>query len=354
MSLPSADLALRGGLLALLLLIAGLLLREHARAIAARLGAAFAFGTCAYVICSAPALIAHPGRWQAPVVFLSGANSVLLWLLASALFNEEFRLRGWHLLLWAATGTLASVCFFQLFGHSSAEATLRACLLVATLGFAGLALLQTLSSWRADLLERRRRLRLFLVVSAALHLVISNASRLIPGADAPFWSTVSVLILFLITGIIVWQLSRTEIDDLLPGAEVPEPFPALTDAEDVYASPSVVAEIERAMKTEQIYREGNLTIGKLAARLGLLEYKLRRIINQGLGYRNFNTFLNHYRIEHAKTLLLERRHADKPVLTVAMDCGFQSLGPFNRAFKARTGMTPTEYRRAKPAHSKIG
>jgi len=34
-----------------------------------------------------------------------------------------------------------------------------------------------------------------------------------------------------------------------------------------------------------------------------------------------------------------------PVITIAMDAGFQSLGPFNRAFKATTGVTPTEYRR---------
>jgi AraC-like DNA-binding protein len=34
-----------------------------------------------------------------------------------------------------------------------------------------------------------------------------------------------------------------------------------------------------------------------------------------------------------------------PVLTIALDAGFSSLGPFNRAFKADTGLTPTEYRR---------
>ena len=34
-----------------------------------------------------------------------------------------------------------------------------------------------------------------------------------------------------------------------------------------------------------------------------------------------------------------------PILTVALDAGFQSLGPFNRAFKAQTGMTPSEFRR---------
>jgi AraC-like DNA-binding protein len=34
-----------------------------------------------------------------------------------------------------------------------------------------------------------------------------------------------------------------------------------------------------------------------------------------------------------------------PVLTIAMDAGFQSIGPFNRAFKAATDLTPTEFRR---------
>jgi AraC-like DNA-binding protein len=36
---------------------------------------------------------------------------------------------------------------------------------------------------------------------------------------------------------------------------------------------------------------------------------------------------------------------DVAVLTIAMDAGFQSIGPFNRAFKAETGLTPTEFRR---------
>jgi AraC-like DNA-binding protein len=34
-----------------------------------------------------------------------------------------------------------------------------------------------------------------------------------------------------------------------------------------------------------------------------------------------------------------------PVLTIALDAGFQSIGPFNRAFKTETGLTPTEYRK---------
>ena len=81
------------------------------------------------------------------------------------------------------------------------------------------------------------------------------------------------------------------------------------------------------------------------AKLAIPEYRLRRLINQQLGYRNFNVFLNNHRIEEAKAALADPTQAEVPVITIAMDAGFQSLGPFNRAFKATTGVTPTEYRR---------
>jgi AraC-like DNA-binding protein len=99
------------------------------------------------------------------------------------------------------------------------------------------------------------------------------------------------------------------------------------------------------MTVERIYRQEGLSIGGLAARLDLPEYRLRQLIDEGLGYRNFNAFLNHYRIDEAKAALSNVSQRDVPVLTIAMDAGFQSIGPFNRAFKADTGMTPTEFRR---------
>lgn len=99
------------------------------------------------------------------------------------------------------------------------------------------------------------------------------------------------------------------------------------------------------MTVERIYRQEGLSIGGLAARLDLPEYRLRQVINEGLGYRNFNAFLNRYRIDDAKAALSDPSQRDVQVLTIAMDAGFQSIGPFNRAFKADTGMTPTEFRR---------
>ena len=81
------------------------------------------------------------------------------------------------------------------------------------------------------------------------------------------------------------------------------------------------------------------------------EYRLRQAINEGLGHRNFNAFLNRYRIDEAKAALSDPTQQDVAVLTIAMDAGFQSIGPFNRAFKAESGLTPTEFRRDALAQS---
>ena len=99
------------------------------------------------------------------------------------------------------------------------------------------------------------------------------------------------------------------------------------------------------MTVERAYRREGLTIGSLSAELGVPEYRLRQLINEGLGHRNFNAFLNRYRIEEAKAALADPGQKEVPVLTIAMDAGFQSIGPFNRAFKAATDLTPTEFRR---------
>ena len=100
------------------------------------------------------------------------------------------------------------------------------------------------------------------------------------------------------------------------------------------ADQKLIDALMRLMGDERIYRHDNVTIGTLATKLGIPEYRLRRLINQRLGYRNFNVFLNEHRIAEAKAALADPSQAEVPVITIAMDAGFQSLGPFNRAFKA--------------------
>lgn len=96
---------------------------------------------------------------------------------------------------------------------------------------------------------------------------------------------------------------------------------------------------------EEIWRREGLTIGAMAEELGLPEHRLRKAINQDMGFRNFATFVNGYRIDAAKEALAAPDRIDQTILKIAYECGFASLAPFNKAFRAMTGKTPTDYRR---------
>ena len=100
----------------------------------------------------------------------------------------------------------------------------------------------------------------------------------------------------------------------------------------------------KAMKQERLYAEPGLTIGDLAARVSVQEYRLRKLINQSLHYRNFNQFLNRYRIEEAARRLLDPEEEHIPISSIALDVGYASLSSFNKAFKEIHGVTPSVYR----------
>lgn len=347
--LTEFDLALRGGLCGLLLLMAGLMLRDHPRATAARLGALFALGAAAYVVCSTPGFHARAGLWAAPALGLAAANNLVFWLFARALFDDGFRPRGWHAGLWlfiAGCGVVDGLGLDA--AYPMWREPIRAFLALEALGFALLAGAQTLSSWRADLVEPRRRLRVFIVAAAGAHIAISAIANLVAGGwwGAPVRAGEAAA-LAVVAGAVAWSLLSAggrgdlfaEAGHRLGGTPAP---PQPLDAADR----RLAAALEHAIAVDRIHRQDGLTIGALAHTLGVPEHRLRRLINRTLGQRNFNSFLNGYRIAEAKDALADPEQAPVPVLTIALDAGFNSLGPFNRAFKAGTGVTPTAYRRA--------
>jgi AraC-like DNA-binding protein len=98
------------------------------------------------------------------------------------------------------------------------------------------------------------------------------------------------------------------------------------------------------MEDEKVYRDPALTVGSLATRVGVPEYALRRLIHDHLGHRNFASFVNEYRLQEVRERLQDPSLARRPVLTLALEAGFGSIGPFNRLFKERFGITPTAFR----------
>lgn len=356
------DWALRGATVGLLLLIAAVLLRDHRGSSAARLAAAFAVGSSAYAICAGPDAHGLLGGGLPPLLALTAGNNVVFWLFAAALFDDGFRLRRWHGALWLLMVVLGGI-------ECMADARwLSVALIGSSVVFAALAVVPTLATWKDDLLEGRRRIRGYIVVASAAYTAITAFANLTgtlhPAAGMP--NLLGALALVAIVGPAAWSalgvrtpqglfaslshpaVPATALSLPLPAAE-PAPSPAAAAAAEA-VDPAQLAALERAMTVDRAYRQEGLTIAQLADRLGLQEYRLRRLINQALGYRNFNSFLNYYRIADARAALADPAQAAVPVLTIALDSGFGSLGPFNRAFKAETGMTPSEFRRLAVAY----
>jgi AraC-like DNA-binding protein len=192
-----------------------------------------------------------------------------------------------------------------------------------------------------DLSEKRRMFRLGFVTVVGLEtlgVVLAESWYDFLRTDMWLMLLQSGTSLIAVTGFGVAMLSANA--ELLFDAAVPQPVPQpLSPAEHVLKQ-----KLDAAMASH-VYRDSGLGIGALAERLGVPEHRLRLLINQRLGYRNFSDFLNSHRIADARAWLGDPGKVDLPVLTLAMDLGYGSLAPFNRAFRDATGTTPSDYRR---------
>jgi AraC-like DNA-binding protein/uncharacterized membrane protein YvlD (DUF360 family) len=351
--LSHIDLALAAGTTTLLLLLAALQLRDFRAVAAGRLAAGFALGSAAHALTAASGFAAPVTPWQAVLIAVSTGNAVVFWLFARALFDDTFEMRGWHAAPWAAVVALSLIdCLVLVPARTLDPQIFGIAIRVISLGFVALAVGQTITSWSTDLVEDRRRLRVFVVVATAVYAGVDAVLQLfVPANGSPsIVPTANAAILAAIVIAIAYSLLRVGGETLFPAAEV-RPAAAVVSNETSAADRRLLDALMRLMADDRIYRYEGITIGTLATKLAVPEYRLRRLINQRLGYRNFNVFLNNHRIEEAKAALADPTQAEVPVITIAMDAGFQSLGPFNRAFKATTGVTPTEYRRLKEARA---
>lgn len=95
---------------------------------------------------------------------------------------------------------------------------------------------------------------------------------------------------------------------------------------------------------EELYLDLELSLGKLAKRLDISSHQLSYVINKGYN-QNFYSFVNKFRIEKAKKLLLDKELDKYSIVGIAYESGFNSKTTFNTLFKKTTGMTPSEYKK---------
>ena len=102
-------------------------------------------------------------------------------------------------------------------------------------------------------------------------------------------------------------------------------------------------ELFEFMEKEKPYLADDLRLGDIAARLSISTNHLSQVINQKLD-KNFFDFVNTFRVQEAQNILRDPRSMEITLLAVAYDAGFRSKSSFNKIFKEKVNMTPSQYR----------
>ena len=350
-SLMILDPMIRGGAIALFLLWIAILARDHGHVLPARVAIAMNLAIIAYLLVP---VFSPGGRAHFPFAScdaLSVMVPAFFWLFVRLWFDDQQDI-GWRSwLLVAAFGVLplAQIILMAATGTFSFEIWV-----LVRIGMFAFAVAGMWIAWRGranDLIEARRGFRAALVCAIGGFILLVTFVEMFDGhgtASDPGRSVTLVAIL-VATFIVSIGLYRFRLAELFAA---PGPRPKQAPPPD---TPSALAQRLHAVMAEaRAYRAEGFSITILAAQLGEPEYRVRRAINGEMGFRNFTAFLNSFRLDEIRAALADPAQREVPILTIALDAGFGSLGPFNRAFRDAEGMTPSAYRAGRLADSGIG
>lgn len=284
-----------------------------------------------------------------PLLVLPFLAPPAFWLFSKSLFDDKYQWRrsfGWLLAGVAAVKYLGCFPIRQMFLPlpESLELLLGWLLQLISISFILLGILEAARNRTADLVQSRLQFRtIFIVATAGLMALTVLSEVSLQGAPPPLLLNVAQKAA--IAGLTIFFSLR--LLAFRPGFftenEHPTPMPVAAPEMDE----RLLAQLSNLMDVQKYWRTEALTIRQLAEKMQVKEYRLRQAINRHLGYRNFNDYLNGYRVREACAVLSDPEKRDLTVLEIAYDLGYASLAPFNKAFKDTTAMTPTEWRRLK-------
>jgi AraC-like DNA-binding protein len=285
------------------------------------------------------------GAFIYPLTALCSTHPVWFWICARVLFSDRATLRTSDVICLGAMGVAGVLYQSQLPADSTDTAVrvLGVAFAASGLAFACLAPLTVYFGMAGDLDLRRRQLRQWFVPVVSIYLaavLVTQAIVMFQGGSTPRTLVLlNLVVIDVAAAIALSTFVQLRVVNWIAAVDIP-PAVALSRLEE-----SVLERLNRRFVAERLYAREALTIAQLATLLGTQEHVLRRVINQGLGFRNFNDFLHTHRLKEAAGRLGDPQLRRIPVLTIALEVGYGSIGPFNRAFKERFGVTPTEYRR---------
>lgn len=348
--------------IAQLMLILGLLLKPKEQTGSLRLAQILMFCVLSYLLSEVyrPTSISirPPFAWYA-LIFIAMAIPALCWLIARAVFEDDFqrgKLEWWVVGLYQLSSALFLVAdYVWKFELGREHAGILALPVMLQIGLAMWTLFIIIKSWRIDLIENRRRLRLLATSIVGGYTFLSLIVEL-SGINSARNESLMLMHTFAIAAIsfaalLVYGQISTEWFHLpqRPPPELSKTEPLDSKREEIKDSSRLIPDWERHLamiRDQRLYALESMTISKLAELLSIPEYRLRKQIVTTTPFKNFNQFLNHFRIAEASSRLRSDDQKHLPILTIALDVGFRSLPSFNRSFKDQFGMTPSEYRKS--------
>jgi AraC-like DNA-binding protein len=213
--------------------------------------------------------------------------------------------------------------------------------------FGGFSLYWILDDWRGDLVETRRLARAFVLCVIAINIVAASLLLRVvisPDTIANYYTHMALIgANLMVMLLLLFRGFAGDLPRYLDPAHTHTPPAAPANAIDLQADATVLR-LKELLEVEHIYRKTDLSLKELADRVGLPEYRLRKVINEKLGYQNFNAFLHDYRVKEACRQLRDPGMRRIPILTIALSVGYQSVNTFNRGFREIVDMTPSAYR----------
>ena len=287
-------------------------------------------------------------KWQVgllvyPILTMAIMVPIFFWYFTCTVFSDSYKPASWvHVLaIFTALSGMIAFCSGTPIGqacHLTESPWPDRFAQLLKLAWVAAAFVWILKGWRDDLVEPRRRFRRGLVFIGAAYLTaILLIELIVEGPVSAGLELFNVSLLFL--GVTALTLHLLTID----GDNV---FVLMTQApslQDVNRS-ELAEQVIHLMEEERVYASEGLTINSLATKLRTQAHHLRPVINGELGHRNFNSFVNLFRVREVAQRLQQQEFIDTPLLTLALEAGFRSLAPFNRSFKEQFGITPSEYR----------
>lgn len=319
-----------------------------------RLSSARIAGTIAYfskathVVLHFPPIMVLLGSNGLAITFMSTMGAALTWLFGVELFSDARRFDRKRLIPVLVVLTIVLAAMLAPPPFPRALWLLHAFTTVALMGH---LLTIIMLSWRNDLVDRRRFIATPIFLLTAIYSIalgfIENVKVLMGIVREPSLINATFLLFSALLAVIVFGQFGSVMfgDESEPVATTTQTRTTTpTTAELSPADFALSTALEQLMRHDRLYRTQGLRISDLAAELRVPEYRLRQLLNCALGHRNFNAYISQWRIAEAKEALSDPTQAEVPISTIAIDSGFHSLAPFNRAFRGETGMTPSEYR----------